>query len=149
MTIYNAQSTGFPKAKIAITLAICLALTPLNELENYHQEARRIGPSQMSDAWVTANDFFGSIWNTDDKEIVFDESLKIEPSKQLLNSEITAGAFTEDQIFGEGNDSAHNMCAYCDREVFKGKQSTIQNCRIPSLRSSSKLLRTSWSRNEL
>jgi hypothetical protein len=60
---------------------------------------------------------FGAIWNNThaDKEFIFDKSTKLEPPKNLwqkLDTEIIAIAFSEDQIFVQGNDSAHDMCAY-------------------------------------
>jgi hypothetical protein len=85
----------------------------------------------MSHAWIAANSLFGSIWKSPHKEIIFDLSEKIDPPKHLwksLKSEI-AGAFTKDQIFGEGKDSAHDMCASCEKGIFKGKPSTIQDWR--------------------
>ena len=86
---------------------------------------------RLHEAWIAANAFFGSIWNSldEDQEVVYDASAQTEPPKDLwkmLSLEITAGGFPEDQIYN-AKDSAHNMCALCERERFKGETSTIQD----------------------
>jgi hypothetical protein len=81
---------------------------------------------------MAANTFFVAIWNNPnpDNEFVFDESKKCEPPKNLwkkLEKEIVAGGFTEGQIFEDGKEATHDMCAYCEKEMFKAKSSTIQD----------------------
>jgi hypothetical protein len=132
MSTYTNRGKGFNQAKKAIELAIRFAITPPTELEKYFPEKQQLEQNDIGDTWIAANTLFGAIWNNPyaDKEFVFNESEKLEPPKNLwkkMETEITAGAFSKDQIFGEGKDSAHDMCAYCEKEVFKGKTSTIQD----------------------
>jgi hypothetical protein len=57
--------------------------------------------------------------------------MKLKPPKNLwqkLDTEITARAFSEDQICGHGNDSAHDtLFAYYERDIFNRKPSTIKD----------------------
>lgn len=59
-----------------------------------------------------------------DKECFFNKSTKLKRPKniwQRLDTGIIAGGFLEGQIFGQGKQFTHDICAYCKREIFKAK----------------------------
>jgi hypothetical protein len=66
---------------------------------------------------------------------------------QKEETEIIAGAFSEDQIFGQGKDFAHDMCAYWKRERFKGNLQQTKTGRSLLLISPSRLPKTSLNLN--